>query len=74
MAENQDNARVDALADDALHDEEGAIRADFVHSVAAAIAVGDSERVRKLAADLHEADLGGLIEALDPMIGRASSN
>ena len=65
MAENQDNARVDALADDALHDEEGAIRADFVHSVAAAIAVGDSERVRKLAADLHEADLGGLIEALD---------
>jgi magnesium transporter len=65
MAETHDKARADALASDALHDEEGAIRADFVHSVAAAIAVGDSERVRKLAADMHEADLGALIEALD---------
>lgn len=65
MTETQEKARADAPTVDPLHDEDGAIRADFVLSVAAAIAADDSERVRKLAADLHEADLGDLIEALD---------
>lgn len=65
MAETQNKPRADVASSDALRDEEGAIRSSFVETVAAAIAADDGERVRKLAADLHEADLGDLIEALD---------
>ena len=65
MAETQNKPRADVASTDALRDEEGAIRASLVETVAAAIAADDGERVRKLAADLHEADLGDLIEALD---------
>lgn len=37
---------------------------DFVFEVEAAIALGDSKRVHELVTDLHESDLGALIEAL----------
>jgi magnesium transporter len=47
-------------------DEAGAITPSFLADVEAAIEAGDSRRLRTLAGDLHEADLGGLIEALDP--------
>ena len=46
-------------------DEEGTISRAFVEAVAAAIAGGDRARLRELAGDLHEADLGALVEALD---------
>jgi magnesium transporter len=49
-----------------LRDEEGAVRAEYVERVARAIAAGDSAALRDLIADLHEADVGALIEALDP--------
>ncbi len=49
-----------------LRDEEGAIRADYVEAVEQAIAAGDSEALRERVGDLHEADTGDLIEALDP--------
>jgi magnesium transporter len=49
----------------ALRDEEGAVRADFVERVAQAIAADDSAALRALIADLHQADVGDLIEALD---------
>jgi len=48
-----------------LRDEEGAVRAEFVERVAQAIAAGDSAALRALIADLHQADVGDLIEALD---------
>jgi magnesium transporter len=49
----------------ALHDEDGEIRRPFVEAVAAAIAAHDAKALLELAGNLHEADLGALIEALD---------
>ena len=51
--------------EDALRDEEGRLREGFVEVISAAIQAGDAEQVRALAGDLHEADMGALIEALD---------
>jgi magnesium transporter len=50
----------------ALRDEEGAIRAEYLDSVQQAIAGNDAAALRALAGELHEADTGDLIEALDP--------
>jgi magnesium transporter len=55
-------AATDALA---LRDEDGAVRAEFVERVAQAIAAKDAAALRELVGDLHEADVGDLIEALD---------
>jgi magnesium transporter len=49
----------------ALRDEDGAVRGDFVERVAQAIATEDSAALRELVGDLHEADVGDLIEVLD---------
>jgi magnesium transporter len=50
----------------ALRDEDGAVRADYIERVALAVAAADSASLRELVGDLHEADVGDLIEALDP--------
>jgi magnesium transporter len=50
----------------ALRDEEGAVRADFVERVQQAITAEDSAALRELLGDLHQADVGDLIEALEP--------
>jgi magnesium transporter len=50
----------------ALRDEDGAVRADFVEHVAQAIITGNSAALRELVGELHQADVGDLIEALDP--------
>jgi magnesium transporter len=50
----------------ALRDEDGAVPADFVERVARAIITGDSAALRELVGELHQADVGDLIEALDP--------
>jgi len=49
-----------------LRGEDGAVRADYVERVAQAIAAADSTVLRELVSDLHESDLGDLIEVLDP--------
>ncbi len=49
-----------------FRDDQGEIDGAFVAAVADAIDTGDALRVRALTADLHEADLGGLIECLRP--------
>ena len=49
----------------ALRDEDGAVREDYVERVAQAIKAADSAMLRELVGDLHEADVGALIEALD---------
>ena len=48
-----------------LRDEDGAISPVFAAAAAAAIEAGDAARLNALAADLHEADLGDLLESLD---------
>src|SRR2546423_3296730 len=50
----------------ALRDEDGTVRTDYVERVALAVAAADSASLRELVGDLHEADVGDLIEALDP--------
>lgn len=49
-----------------LRNEKGAIRADFVAEVMRALEAGDVETLRDLTGDLHESDLGALLEALEP--------
>lgn len=49
-----------------LRGEDGAIRADYVEQVAAAISRADTATLRTLVGDLHEADVGALLEALEP--------
>lgn len=51
---------------EALRDEEGAIREAFLDRVRDAIETGDAAALRAYASELHEADTGDLIEALDP--------
>ena len=46
-------------------DENGAIRTGFVADVEAAVAALDAPRAKALMGDLHEADLGALLEAMD---------
>jgi magnesium transporter len=53
-------------AEDAMHDAQGDVRRSFVTEVAEAIEAGDASRLKALARDLHEADQGDLLEALDP--------
>ncbi len=49
-----------------LRDEEGAVREDVVAQVAQAIEAGRVDELRELVGDLHESDLGALVEALEP--------
>ncbi|MDP2411892.1 MAG: magnesium transporter [Pseudolabrys sp.] len=49
-----------------LRDDDGAIRAEFVDQVERAIEAVDVAALREQVADLHEADLGDLVEALEP--------
>jgi magnesium transporter len=49
-----------------LRGEDGAVRQEYVERVEQAVAAADSSALRELVADLHEADVGALIEALDP--------
>jgi magnesium transporter len=56
----------DTAPEDALRDETGAIRPDYLERVRDAVVHHDSAVLRGLVGDLHEADAGDLIEALDP--------
>ena len=55
----------DAAPAPALRDTDGAIRPEFVETVAEAVAGRDAGLLRALVGELHEADTGDLIEALD---------
>src|SRR5262249_22578270 len=61
-----EQATTSALAPITLRAEDGAVRAEYVERVAQSIAAADSATLRELVGELHEADLGDLIEALDP--------
>jgi magnesium transporter len=60
-----DNADMTVTPAPALRGKKGEIRAQFVEQVERAIAAADLAALRELAGDLHEADLGDLLEALD---------
>jgi magnesium transporter len=49
-----------------LRDEDGDIRPEFVEEISRAVQAADAPFLREIVAELHEADLGDLIEALDP--------
>jgi magnesium transporter len=59
MLENQD------MTAPTLRDEDGAIRPEFLDQVRSGIERRDAAALQRLAGDLHEADTGDLIEALD---------
>ena len=56
----------DAATVPPVRDEDENIDPRFVAALAAAIEAGDGERVRTLTEDLHEADFGDVLEALEP--------
>src|SRR4051812_46806790 len=56
----------DAASVPPVRDEDENIDPRFVEALAAAIEAGDGERVRALTEDLHEADFGDVLEALEP--------
>jgi magnesium transporter len=58
----QDRPSTDAAS---IYDEDGGVRSDFLHDVTAAIEAGAGDRLLPLTGNLHEADLGALIVALD---------
>src|ERR1700681_2200844 len=49
-----------------MRDENGEIRREFVEDISRAIHVADAASLRAIVAELHEADLGDLIAALEP--------
>jgi len=49
-----------------MRDENGEIRREFVEQIARAIHDANAPLLREIVAELHEADLGDLIEALEP--------
>jgi magnesium transporter len=59
MLENQD------MTPPPFRDEDGAIRPEFLDGVRSGIERRDAAALQRLAGDLHEADTGDLIEALD---------
>lgn len=54
------------LAAESLRDDNGGIREEYIEAVGRAIAARDVATLRTVVGDLHEADTGDLIEALDP--------
>src|SRR3981189_3076953 len=69
MSENTDAAGpADASVLDRLpmRDEHGEIRPEFVEEMARAIDAADTSLLRAVVAELHEADLGDLVGALEP--------
>jgi magnesium transporter len=67
MAENTDVAPPEATLLDRhpMRDEEGQVRQDFVDGITRAIKAKDAAFLRDIVGELHEADLGDLIEALE---------
>ena len=65
MLDQKDMTTPPGSAEPSLRDDEGGLRAEFVEQVSEAIERNDAAALRALAGDLHEADTGDLIEALD---------
>ena len=66
MAEHVDVADEPVLDRFPMREEGGEIRREFVEKIARAIQADDAPFLRAVVAELHEADLGDLIAALEP--------
>jgi magnesium transporter len=69
MAENEDAAQpagASVLDRHPMRDDEGRIGQEFVEQITRAIHAADTVFLREIVAELHEADLGDLIAALEP--------
>ncbi|MEH2477850.1 magnesium transporter [Nitrobacteraceae bacterium AZCC 2146] len=72
MANNQDlappvdTAELSALGRFPMRDDDGNIRPEFVEAISHAVQVADTAFLKEIVGELHEADLGDLIEALAP--------
>jgi len=66
MAEHVDVADEPVLDRFPMREEDGEIRREFVEEIARAIQAVDAPFLRAVVAELHEADLGDLIAALEP--------
>src|SRR3954469_905326 len=73
MAENIDVAQAEAQPAEGsvldhlpMRDDEGQLRHEFVEEIARAIHAAEKPLLREVVAELHEADLGDLIAALEP--------
>ena len=68
MAQDNEMARTAGSVLDRLpmRDEDGEIRHEFVEEISRAIHAADTPFLRAVVAELHEADLGDLIAALEP--------
>lgn len=51
--------------EEAMRDEDGALRSEFIEKVQAAIEAGDKETLTAMVGELHQADAGAVLEALD---------
>src|SRR3954466_8899026 len=66
MAEHMDVAQSTASDRLPMREEGGEIRREFVEQISRAIHAADTPFLRAVVAELHEADLGDLIAALEP--------
>src|SRR5262245_18289916 len=73
MADDRNQATVDAptegeafLARMPMRDDDGAVREDFVKDISGSIEGADAAFLSSRVGELHEADLGDLIQALEP--------
>lgn len=66
MAEAEELAPDAEAADDAFRDAEGNVNTAFVERIQSSIEAGDAAGVQELAGPLHEADVGALLQALEP--------
>src|SRR3954454_14260565 len=60
-----ESSRQSLLDPVAMRDADGELNPEFVEAVSAAVKAADTEFLGEIVAELHEADLGNLIEALD---------
>jgi len=65
LDESEKAAPAEGAEAENLRDEDGALRADLVERVAAAVEAGDGDAVRTVIGDWHESDVGALIGMLD---------
>ncbi len=65
-AERPARTRAQSLAELPFRDGQGQIEAPFLAAVAGLIAANDHDTLAALVGDLHEADLGDLLQALEP--------
>lgn len=66
MLDSKSKTAREALKPFAFRDDEGEIMRPFVERVELAVASQDTQSLRELVLDLHESDVGALIETLDP--------